>query len=113
MARHNIIAGTRVRRRSVIKLTAAQRDALSVDRAITIDEQVVWPIASTVPLFDEAYVDPGGTPIWGPGPYLKVPNRFLNAKDGDWIPTNRLFCPYGYPPARLRVSHRSVYVVVE
>lgn len=32
--------------------------------------------------------------------------------DGDWTPTNRLFCPYGYPPERLRVSHRSVYVVI-
>lgn len=111
MARHNIIAGERVGRRSPIKLTAEQRDTLTVERTITIDEEVVWPLASTIPIFDEAYVDEGGTPIWGPGPYLKVPNRF-DATYGEQVLVNRVFCPYGYPPARLRVSHRSVYVAI-
>jgi hypothetical protein len=44
MARSNIIAGTRFRRRSLIKLTAAQRDVLTVDRSITIDSRVAYRV---------------------------------------------------------------------
>ena len=63
------------------------------------------------PDFARAYTDLGGTDIWGPGPYLKVPSRI--AGDDDWEPVNRVFCPWGYPPDRVRVARSAVYLRLE
>lgn len=60
---------------------------------------IEWPVPNVTPDFRAAYIDRGGTPIWGPGPYLKVPNV---TSDGDAL-VNRVFCPWGYPPERLRI----------
>ncbi len=36
---------------------------------------------STTPDFARAYTDAGGTDLWGPGPYLKVPSRVAGDND--------------------------------
>lgn len=61
--------------------------------------------------WNRAHVDPGGTEIFGPGPYLKVATA--HPEDG-WCKNpehdvwNRIHCPYGYPEegARLWVRER-------
>jgi hypothetical protein len=68
---------------------------------------VEWPLPDHTPDFARAYTDPGGTDIWGPGPYLKVPSRVA---DDTWEPVNRVFCPWGYPPDRVRVARSSMYL---
>jgi hypothetical protein len=57
-----------------------------------------------------AYVDPGGTDIWGAGPYLKVPN--VGPDDGGEV-VNRVFCPWGYPPDPLRAFRRNIHMRLE
>lgn len=47
----------------------------------------------------ECWVDPGGTDVFGPGPYLHVPYE----KEGDQI-VERVRCWYGYPPDQLWVK---------
>lgn len=64
--------------------------------------------SQTSPDLARAYTDQGGTSIWGPGPYLKVPNRI--AGDDEWEPIDRVFCPWGYPPDRIRVAWSAVYL---
>lgn len=46
--------------------------------------------------WDLASVDPGGTTLFGPGPYLKVPVTYR------WLATNEELFVRVYPPARLR-----------
>ena len=98
-------------RKSVIKLRAEQRKLLETQKMIVLQFPVEWLDATRIPVFAEAYEDPGGTDIWGAGPYLKVPNIGKeNGGDGRLI--NRLFCPFGYPPDRLRISRHSIYVQI-
>lgn len=114
MARHYIIGGERVRRRSIIKLSPDQRAALGTSKRTVVEQPVLWPISVGEPLFSDAYVDGDPTPrsLWGPGPYLKVPN-LRRSLDGEWTAVNRVFCPWGYPPDRVRIAHRSEYVLLE
>jgi hypothetical protein len=57
-------------------------------------------------------VDPGGTWLWGPGPYLKVPFRHV---DDPWEENpeedtrDRVFCPYGYPEDGARLWVREAW----
>lgn len=99
------IDGVRFHRRCTIRLSAAERDVLSAAGTVTLWRPVEWPLAEKVPDFNRACPDPGGTDIWGPGPYLKVPNR---RPGDDWEAVNRVFCPWGYPPDPLRVPWRSL-----
>ena len=97
------IAGIEFRRRTKVSLTEVELVSLDRSRRALVRRDVEWPVPDTIPDFASAYVDTGGTDIWGPGPYLKVPNRPL-ASDDDWVSTNRLFCPWGYPPDQLLVE---------
>ena len=106
MARSYTIAGIRFFRRSLIKLSQAERQQLSRD-TIVVARPVEWPLASSLPDFEAAYVDPGGTDIWGPGPYLKVPNRVADCEA-----VNRVFSPWGYPPDRIRLARSSTYLQI-
>jgi hypothetical protein len=90
-----------------IKLTAAERDAVRACGKVTADRPVEWPLAYRVPFFEQAYVDPGGTDIWGPGPYLKVPCQ--DPRDGERY-IDRVFCPWGYPPQRVRVMRTRMFL---
>ncbi len=108
MARWYMIAGIRLHRRSVIKLSADERAALAATGRAAVRRPVEWPLPDHTPDFARAYADPGGTDIWGPGPYLKVPSRI--AGDDTSEPVNRVFCPWGYPPDRVRVTRSSVYL---
>jgi hypothetical protein len=108
MARWYTIHGVRFHRRSLVKLSPSERAALRESARADLVRSVEWPLANHTPDFARAYTDPGGTDIWGPGPYLKVPSRI--AGDDDWEPVNRVFCPWGYPPDRIRVARSSVYL---
>jgi|SRR5581483_11773433 len=103
-----MIGGVRFYRRSLVKLSAVERTALSASGRSVLRRPVEWPLRDRTPDFARAYPDPGGTDIWGPGPYLKVPSRVTSGDD--WEPVNRVFCPWGYPPDRVRVAHSSVYL---
>ena len=110
MSAHYIIGGRTLCVRTTIKLAAAERAALSDGGLVTLVRRVEWPLPEATPPLDRAYVDCGGTDVWGPGPYLKVPNT-------PWASieevVNRVFCPRGYPPRRLRVDRSSRRVWVE
>ena len=72
---------------------------------------VVWDEKPLVPFFERAWVDPGGTSLFGPGPYLKVPcHHPEDPKGKGYERTVRVRCRYGYPGARLwvREAHRFV-----
>ncbi len=107
MAHSYVIGGARLYRRSLVRLSAAERESLAADGLVVLRRPVEWPLPDAVPDFTRAFTDTGGTPIWGPGPYLKVPNRPAGEK---YEPVNRVFCPWGYPPDRLRVAHSGVYL---
>jgi hypothetical protein len=107
MARSYIIGGQRFYRRSLVKLSADERIALAENDRVVLRRPVEWPLENAVPDFSRAYTDPGGTDIWGPGPYLKVPSHRLG---DDFEPVNRVFCPWGYPPDRLRVAHTRTFL---
>jgi hypothetical protein len=93
------------RQLSMIKLTPAERALLDADGQAVVHRPVEWVISCRVPRFEAARVDRGGTAVWGPGPYLKVPDR--DPRDGeDYV--DRVFCPWGYPPRSIRVSHRKI-----
>jgi excisionase family DNA binding protein len=53
----------------------------------------------------EVYVDPGGTDVFGPGPYIKAYPR-----DHRQPMHPRIRCPYGYPGDRFYVKERWDYV---
>ncbi len=107
MARHFTIGGVRLYRRSLIKVMPEERQNLRTHGRAILRRPVEWPLPNRVPVFARAYIDPGGTDIWGPGPYLKVPNRAADEPDEV---VNRVFCPWGYPPDRLRVARTSRYL---
>lgn len=108
VARWYMIGGIRFYRRSLVKLSADERAALATTGRAILRRPVEWPLPDQIPDFARAYADPGGTDLWGPGPYLKVPSRI--AGDDSWEPVNRVFCPWGYPPDRIRVTHSAVYL---
>lgn len=103
-----MIGGVRFYRRSLVKLSVDERAALANTGRAVLRRPVDWPLPGRTPDFAGAYTDPGGTDIWGPGPYLKVPNRIHG--DDDWEPINRVFCPWGYPPDRVRVARSATYL---
>ena len=108
MARCYTIGGVKLYRRSLVKLSAAERTALAANGRAVLRRMVEWPLPDRTPDFAGAYTDPGGTDIWGPGPYLKVPNRSMG--DAGWEAVNRVCCPWGYPPDRVRIFHSSAYL---
>jgi len=103
-------AGRSFRRRSIIKLTADERAALECTGTIVLARPVEWPLPERTPFMDRAYIDPGGTCVWGPGPYLKVPNV---GPDDEGELVNRVFCPWGYPPDPLRAFRRNMHMRLE
>jgi hypothetical protein len=105
-----VIAGRLFPRRSIIKLSADERAALESVGMLLLTRPVEWPVADRTAFMDRAYVDPGGTDVWGAGPYLKVPNV---GPDGDGEVVNRVFCPWGYPPAPLRAFRRNLRMRLE
>ncbi len=96
---------THTNRLCTIKLTSAERATLKRDGQITAHRPIDWPHAPHVPFFAEAYKDPGHTDLWGPGPYLKVPNQ--DPRDGETY-IHRVFCPWGYPPRRVRLMRTTI-----
>jgi hypothetical protein len=109
MAAAFLIAGQRIYRRSLVKLSPIERAALLASGRVNLRRPVEWPLSEKLFDFSRAYPDVGGA-LWGPGPYLKVPNW---KPDDDWEAVNRLFCPWGYPPSRLRVAWSSVYLQLQ
>ncbi len=105
-----IIAGQSFRRRSIIKLSADERGALERTGTVVLARPVEWPLPERTPYMERAYVDPGGTDIWGAGPYLKVPNV---GPDDEGEVVNRVFCPWGYPPDPLRAFRRNIHMRLE
>ena len=69
-----VMGTVRVRRRSIIKLSPAERDEPGRAGCVVVPRPVEWPIPDRLAFMDRAYPDPGGADF-GPGPYLKVPNR--------------------------------------
>ena len=110
MSGYHLIGGRTFRVRTTIKLAAAERAALVDGGLVTLVRPVEWPLPDATPHFERAYVDRGGTDIWGPGPYLKVPN--WSRTWGEEL-INRVFCPWGYPPRRLRVERTTRRVRIE
>jgi len=108
VARWYMIGGVRFYRRSLVKLSADERAALAAAGRAILRRPVEWPLPDHTPDFARAYTDAGGTDIWGPGPYLKVPSRIVG--DDSSEPVNRVFSPWGYPPDRVRVAHSSTYL---
>jgi hypothetical protein len=106
MAAAYYIDGVKFYRRSLVRLSAAERQALATAGQVILRRPVDWPLPYAVPDFTRTYPDPGYG-LWGPGPYLKVPNPRAGE---DYEPINRVFCPWGYPPVRLRVAHSRVYL---
>lgn len=70
---------------------------------------LVWDVWST-----DVEIDPGGTPVFGPGPYVKVP--FWHQDDGPDDRgdgrRDRIRCPYGYPGDTLFVPPSTLVEVV-
>jgi hypothetical protein len=63
---------------------------------------VVWPERKLVPFLDRAWSDPGGTALFGPGEYLKVPCIHPDDPPGkDSERVIRLRCPLGQAGDRL------------
>lgn len=90
-------------RHSILKLGASEKSLLTSTGQAVLRRPVEWIIPHRLPRFEHAYVDEGGTEIWGPGPYLKVPD--VDPSDGSAF-IDRVFCPWGYPPRSIRVSYR-------
>jgi hypothetical protein len=96
-----VIAGRSFRRRSIIRLSADERAALERTGTVVLARPVEWPLSERTPLMDRAHVDPGGTDIWGTGPYLKVPNVGPTMKARS---STACSAHGGYPPDPLRAS---------
>ncbi len=107
MTRDYVIAGRTFRRRSILKLRPEDRATLAETGRVTARFPVEWPIPEYHPDMTKAFADEGKTDIWGAGPYLKVPNR-----QGDNEVVNRVFCPWGYPPERLRLARSRTYLKI-
>jgi hypothetical protein len=103
-----LIAGRSFRRRETIELTPQELEDLRTRTATQVLRPVEWPLPDSIPHFQDAYLDPGGTPVWGPGPYLKVPNTNL---DGERL-TNRVFCPWGYTGNELRIDSTGSFATI-
>lgn len=72
---------------------------------------VVWRNRPLLAFMDRAWVDPGGTELFGPGPYLKVPCRHPEDPVGrDCERELRVHSPYGYPGDRLWVRETHKFV---
>jgi hypothetical protein len=75
---------------------------------------VKWPANLKrwrVPDWSRAWVDPGGT-IFGPGPYLHVPDRHVSdpwEEDPEDDVSRRVYCPYGYPEEGVRFWVREAF----
>lgn len=106
MAAAFVIDGVRIYRRCLVKLSPSERATLATAGRVVLRRPVEWPLPGKLYDFGRAYADAGGS-LWGPGPYLKVPNR---RPGDDWEAITRLFCPWGYPPDRLRVARSRVYL---
>lgn len=104
------IAGRPFRRRSIIRITVDERVVIERTGAAVLVRPIEWPLPERTAFMDRAYVDPGGTDVWGAGPYLKVPN-VGSADEGEVV--NRVFCPWGYPPAPLRAFRRKIRMRLE
>lgn len=109
MGTHYLIAGKKFHRKNTIKLSSQERNSLN-SGTVLILKKVEWPLIDSTPLMEHAYVDPGCTEIWGKGSYLKIPNV---PHDTDKTLVNRIFCPWGYPPDKLRVAWHKTYVEIE
>jgi hypothetical protein len=105
-----VIAGRPFKRRSVIKLSADERAAVERTGTVVLARPVEWPLPERTPLMERAYLDRGGTDVWGAGPYLKVPN-VGPGDEGEVV--NRVFCPWGYPPDPLRAFRRNIRMRLE
>ena len=106
MAAAFVIDGVRMYRRCLVKLSLPERATLATEGRVVLRRPVEEPLPGKLFDFGRAYVDAGGS-LWGPGPYLKVPNR---RPEDDWEAITRLFCPWGYPPGRVRVARSRVYL---
>lgn len=103
-----MIGGVRFYPDGLVKVSMTERVTFADTGLAELHRPVEWPLRDRTPDFSRAYTDPGGTDIWGPGPYLKVPSRITD--NDDWEPVNRVFCPWGYPPDRVRIAWSSVYL---
>ena len=103
MGVYTVTGDTAVRVRSGLHLHAREKQLLFAHGTTRVARPVVWPVLDCTPHFENAYVDPGDG-LFGPGPYLKVPN---GADDADFLSVNRVFCPWGYPPRRLHIGRRT------
>lgn len=104
-----ITAGHELSRRSTIKLSPSEKAKLAGGGTLVLHRPVEWSIPGRVADLGRSRVDPGGTDVWGPGPYLKVPNQHPADAEEVW---NRVFCPWGYPPDRVRVAWTSTYLEI-
>ena len=96
MSSYYLIDGNRVPIKTSINCSAEERNSLVENSRVELSRRVQWPLEYGNPNFSKAYEDPGETEIWGAGPYLKVP-----FDDGAQC---RVFCPWGYPPRRIRIN---------
>ena len=105
MGRYYLTAGRKIWRNPTVKLTPEQKDCIKQNGCVVVKYPIEWPLDEFEPDFSSAYIDEGNTDIWGSGPYLKVPNL-----QGEVLATNRVFCPWGYPPDEVRLSrHKDRY----
>ena len=79
---------------------------------MVVARPVEWPCPERLAFMDRAYHDPGGADF-GPGPYLKVPNRYPGDDDPDHELVNRVFCPWGYQPDPVRAFRRKLRMQLE
>jgi hypothetical protein len=100
-----MIAGVEFRWLRSIDVSADEQTLLDQQGRAILRRRVEWPVPDRIPDFATAYIDGDPTsrnPLFGAGPYLKVPNR-ATSDDDDWVATNRVFCPWGYSPDQLQV----------
>ena len=107
MARAYLIGGVKIYRQSLVKLTRDEKRELEDHGKVVVHRPVEWPLPDRIADYSRATIDPGGTDIWGPGPYLKVPNRGGGPDDEA---VNRVFCPWGCPSDRLRITRSQTYL---
>lgn len=64
----------------------------------------------SLPDHPRTHVDPGGTDLFGPGPYLKL--AYTGGDLGDEILTSRVRCPFRYPEEGAEVWIREEHALV-